>query len=455
MGQYTLAIMTATLAGVAAAQQLQWQLVATAGPAPRQFPQLTFQPTNGTTILFGGLTSTGGGHGDTWLWNGSQWANIPVSGPPGRGGGCFVYDKARSISVLFGGSVRTGSGVAVFGDTWEWDGIRWTLRHSSGPSARSEPAMVFDEARSKLVLFGGTTTSTQFDDTWEYDGGQWTQVPVASPGANSSHAMAYDRRRGVTVLFGGYRPSAGILGETWEYNGRAWVRRFAPSPPARYYHDMYYDERMGASVIHGGSGTSGMLGDTWAWDGQSWTQIAAPLNPRHVHRMTYDSVRGVGVMFGGQGVQGTTLAETWELPSPCMIVTQPADQSVGVDMPVTFLVEVAASTTCSTSIAYQWQRRNPAVVDESSANAWVNLEEGGGFLNTRSPVMAIIRPTPALATGYRCKISGGCGCGYNADGIVYTNTVNFSVACPADFNADGGIDFGDVEAFFERWENGC
>jgi probable HAF family extracellular repeat protein len=28
-------------------------------------------------------------------------------------------------------------------------------------------------------------------------------------------------------------------------------------------------------------------------------------------------------------------------------------------------------------------------------------------------------------------------------------------ACPSDFNADGGVDFSDVEAFFERWENGC
>jgi uncharacterized membrane protein len=27
--------------------------------------------------------------------------------------------------------------------------------------------------------------------------------------------------------------------------------------------------------------------------------------------------------------------------------------------------------------------------------------------------------------------------------------------CEADFNADGGVDFSDVQAFFERWESGC
>jgi hypothetical protein len=69
--------------------------------------------------------------------------------------------------------------------------------------------------------------------------------------------------------------------------------------------------------------------------------------------------------------------------------------------------------------------------------------------------MTVVRPGPAIATGYRCKIGGGCGCEPNPGGFIYTDTVNFSIACPADFNADGGIDFGDVEAFFERWENGC
>ncbi|MEI7658965.1 MAG: hypothetical protein WCK33_12970, partial [Phycisphaerae bacterium] len=87
--------------------------------------------------------------------------------------------------------------------------------------------------------------------------------------------------------------------------------------------------------------------------------------------------------------------------------------------------------------------------------AWFDLADEGTFANTDRPTMAVVRPGPALATGYRCKIGGGCGCEPNPGGFIYTDTVNFSIACPADFNADGGIDFGDVEAFFERWENGC
>jgi hypothetical protein len=142
------------------------------------------------------------------------------------------------------------------------------------------------------------------------------------------------------------------------------------------------------------------------------------------------------------------------IPDGPGIVVQPTDQTVGVDAPVTFIVEAAASS-CSTPVTYQWQRRNPVVTDPAATNAWIDLADSGGFFGTRGPNLSISRPTPGLATGYRCKIGGGCGCEPGQGGFVYTNTVNFSVACPADFNADGGIDFGDVEAFFERWENGC
>ena len=137
------------------------------------------------------------------------------------------------------------------------------------------------------------------------------------------------------------------------------------------------------------------------------------------------------------------------------IARQPVDQSVGVDQPVFFVVETVTTPSCTTPVAYRWQRRNPLVADETAADAWLDLQDGGGFLNTGTPSLTILRPTPALATGYRCRISGGCGCEGTVGGATFTNTVNFGVACPADFNADGGIDFGDIEAFFERWENGC
>jgi hypothetical protein len=137
------------------------------------------------------------------------------------------------------------------------------------------------------------------------------------------------------------------------------------------------------------------------------------------------------------------------------ITRQPANQAVGVDQPVFFDVEVASSTGCTTPTVYRWQRRNPQVLDANAPDAWIDLQDGGGFLNTGTAAMAIQRPTAGLATGYRCRISGGCGCEGIGSGVMYTNIVNFAPACPSDFNNDGSVDGDDVITFFERWDSGC
>ncbi len=143
------------------------------------------------------------------------------------------------------------------------------------------------------------------------------------------------------------------------------------------------------------------------------------------------------------------------IPDGPSIDVQPTDQSVSVGNAATFIVQVAAAPACTTPVTYQWQRRNPAVADPAALGAWIDLADDATFSGVQARNLSITNPIPALATGYRCKIGGGCGCEPNPGGFVYTNTVNFNIACPADFNADGGVDFTDVEAFFERWENGC
>ncbi len=135
-------------------------------------------------------------------------------------------------------------------------------------------------------------------------------------------------------------------------------------------------------------------------------------------------------------------------PARIAVTLQPVDVAVGVDVPVVFFVE--ASFVCDQPLRFQWQRRVPAVPDESDPNAWTDLTDGGGIMNATTAALTLTRPIPALASGFRCRISSAC-----AAEPVYTNTVNFSVACPADFNADGGVDGLDLFAFFERWENGC
>lgn len=77
-------------------------------------------------MLFGGsLNLADGGYPpeptllrDLWEWDGRNWTNVSTDGPPSGGGlPGLTYDEARGRLVLFGGGGLEG--------TWEWDGVRW------------------------------------------------------------------------------------------------------------------------------------------------------------------------------------------------------------------------------------------------------------------------------------------------------------------------------------------
>src|SRR2546427_652082 len=88
------------------------------------------------------------------------------------------------------------------------------------PEPRMGPAMAYDAARGRVVLFGGSGASGPLGDTWEWDGTSWSQVPSSGPSVRSGHAMAYDTVRGHVVLFGGTLGHSGVyFGDTWQWNG--------------------------------------------------------------------------------------------------------------------------------------------------------------------------------------------------------------------------------------------
>src|SRR5262249_12011060 len=68
---------------------------------------------------------------DTWAWDGTRWAEQhPVHVPPARGGHLLVYDEARDRTLLFGGTAAVFDAIGNYSfvdyaDTWEWDGTDW------------------------------------------------------------------------------------------------------------------------------------------------------------------------------------------------------------------------------------------------------------------------------------------------------------------------------------------
>src|SRR5205085_1801577 len=176
---------------------------------------MAFDTVRGVTVMFGGLSASGGMLGDTWEYNGTRWVAAPagIAAPSPRRAHAMAYGSAQKQMLLFGG---TAPG-ALFGDTWTWDGATWTLLAAGGPPARQSHAMAYNANCDSIILFGGLIPANQqaLGDTWEWNGAGWNLTNTNGPSPRADHAMAHDTARDATVIFGGDSAVEGSFADTW------------------------------------------------------------------------------------------------------------------------------------------------------------------------------------------------------------------------------------------------
>jgi len=263
-------------------------------------------------LLFGYLGHELPPQPEIWSWNGSEWSVIDRNGPGFRTMAGVAMDDIGGKLMLFG-----GAGPAYqtrFGDTWTWNQDRWTQLVFSGPGPTDHHAVAYDSARRLLLSFGGNAPGGGWQaGTWILDSTGWRSAADAanSPPARAHHAMVYDERRGRVVMFGGLASDRRYLNDTWEWDGVRWARvEIASPPPVRTRHRMAFDSARGVTVLYGGAGerppgqTTGFVGlsDLWEYDGGEWRAVASSTGPgkRFMHAMTFDQARAEVLLFGGE-----------------------------------------------------------------------------------------------------------------------------------------------------------
>jgi cysteine-rich repeat protein len=282
-----------------------WTLVEdSATPPPVRFGAAGAADIAGRRIIIHGGTELNTATASTIVWTGTwqRFTNGVAGSSPGRVvSAAMAFDAARGEAVHFGGF--NGSLNAATNETWVFT-TSWTQRTPPAPlpAPRLDHVLVYDAARARTLLFGGTG----FGDTWLWDGAQWTQAqPSASPSARSQAAAAYDPIRRVVVLFGGL--ASAPLNDTWEWDGTTWTRRMVAGPPARSGHGMAWDPARKRIVMFGGFTSMQTLNDQWEWDGVAWQPLAtiAPVRARGNHVLV-SGIGGAGVLaFGGSNSGGT------------------------------------------------------------------------------------------------------------------------------------------------------
>jgi hypothetical protein len=281
---------------------------ATAGEG-REGHSMAYDGYRKVVIMFGGRNPSAYYDSETYQWDGIEWTLVSASGPHPRFGHAMAYDEARKEIVMFGGADPSEN--YYFKDTWVWNGTRWHKVANIGPDGRYLHAMVYDSNRKVVVLYGGMAWDTEvFGDVWEWNGRNWTMIgDFDSPVPRYGHAMAYDSDRQVVVMQGGRHENQELSPSTWEWDGSHWTLRSTGGPAGRCRHAMAYDSNRKVTVLFGGWEDGGNLNDTWEWNGSAWTEITPTLadsipsisapSKRRGHAMAYDAANRMIVLFGG------------------------------------------------------------------------------------------------------------------------------------------------------------
>lgn len=175
-----------------------WTHLSNAGPSPRAWCAVAFDSARSRVVLHGGY-GLDTHFGDTWEWDGREWTHVSDSGPSPRAVHAMAFDAIRNVCVLVGG---VGPSNSYPGETWEWDGQSWTLKDNT--MNRAGMALAFDERRERVLLFGGSRSLNRFGDTWLWDGENWALEQTDGPEPRTSPGMVYDHARSEIVLYGGW-----------------------------------------------------------------------------------------------------------------------------------------------------------------------------------------------------------------------------------------------------------
>lgn len=208
-------------------------------------------------VLFGGVSAKAGGGNeypdDLWTWNGSRWRQIALRKdaphPPGRDAPSLVYDQARSRLVLFGGR-GPGDGIADWEQVvWEWDGARWYRIVPPAYDRVLHPTVTYDPLRRRVVRWGGglLTATGGFNGlsraTQEWDGARWTLRDDLAP-ANHYAQAGWVTPTGELTLWLTPLPAgppdtvAPAASRIWKFNGSSRTASWTEGEPGPPFNNL-------------------------------------------------------------------------------------------------------------------------------------------------------------------------------------------------------------------------
>jgi hypothetical protein len=270
-------------------------------PSPRTLVRSAYDAGAGQIVMFGGQSAFDTGtqltydSSETWIYNGGRWIQRHTAhAPTHRSFHAMVYDAARSRVVLFGGRFQKPAEFTNYeflSDTWVWKNNDWAqIVTANAPSPRQGTDMAYDPVRDRIVLYGGSSSDfttalvTNVYDTWEFDGTDWTKVGTDEQVKVNRPILEFDAARGETIMMG---QNAELVPIMFRYkpDSHTW-EEIKPEKMPTCVNDaaMVYQNHKRTLLLLGGVCGFGTSGadQTWEWNGTNWIEIDTPFDPSRV-----------------------------------------------------------------------------------------------------------------------------------------------------------------------------
>ncbi len=334
----------------------------------------------------------------------------------------------------------------------QWDGSAWSPLGAGLNGTVSSLVVWSPQGAGPFLYAGGTfnasgTTSMPYVAVW--DGSAWNALPGA--GLNGCQSLLVYDPDGPGPL-----PEsllASTVGKVREFTGEEWrdfggifthnsstpnvgrlftIDRDGPGPELPTLIAAGNFERCAGVVLQNGQAR---------WNGTSWQPLDNPLGVSMSHSVTFDP-DGPGpilsrTVFSGGGNSPRVGLAMMDVGGPAPVIT---DQPTGAVAFINGSAVFTVSATSDTPITHRWKRDGVALDDGSSATG--SMVEGSA-----SAMLTLSELREGDSGLYTCTVTNSCG-------GVTTMDAELVVVCHADFDASGGIDGADVEAFFIAWEAG-
>lgn len=277
-----------------------------ATPPPRAEPMLAYDPTTQAVILFGGYLQTGSVsttpitvYGDTWSFQNGTWTQLRVAGPPPRDGGYMTFDPSLGGIVLFGGHFRDQR----LWDTWLWNGAAWKSLYAwPSPPAEDTNRVAFDPADNVLVNFGGNLGTSYVGETWTF-----APTPVAAPPYTLSGTVygSTAPAAGATVYANGTQSLSTTTNSVGAYsfsldNGTYNLTATASGyPPASMNFQLIGQSATNVSLFLGSAGNATSYSTTYAATGRVTNNSGNPIPTATVSYVLSGVTNSVGVNANG------------------------------------------------------------------------------------------------------------------------------------------------------------